>query len=58
MKSWKIKGGLVVIVLVNLIFYGLIGLALYITNNANCLWAILLKPDINYSDDEKEDEDV
>lgn len=54
MKFWNIKAGLVVVVLVNLIFYSLIGFALYLTNNPICLLAILLKPDIHYSDDDKE----
>jgi hypothetical protein len=30
--------------LIYLGFFGLIGSALYITQNANCLWALLLTP--------------
>jgi hypothetical protein len=36
--------------LIYLGFFGLIGTALYITQNANCLWALLLTPSINTED--------
>jgi hypothetical protein len=36
--------------LIYLGFFGLIGTALYITQNANCLWSLLLTPSINTED--------
>jgi hypothetical protein len=32
--------------LIYLGFFGLIGAALYITQNANCLWALILTPNL------------
>jgi len=36
--------------LIYLGFFGIIGTALYITQNANCLWALLLTPSIKSND--------
>jgi hypothetical protein len=32
--------------LIYLGFFGLIGTAVYVTQNANCLWALLLTPNL------------
>jgi hypothetical protein len=32
--------------LIYLGFFGLIGTALYVTNDANCLWALILTPNL------------
>jgi hypothetical protein len=36
--------------LIYLGFFGLIGTAIYITQNANCLWALLLTPNMKTRD--------
>jgi hypothetical protein len=36
--------------LIYLGFFGLIGTAIYFTQNANCLWALILTPSIKSKD--------
>jgi hypothetical protein len=36
--------------LIYLGFFGLIGTAIYLTQNANCLWALLLTPNMKTRD--------
>jgi hypothetical protein len=38
--------------LIYLGFFALIGTATYITNNGNCLWALLLTPSLTYKQED------
>ncbi len=40
--------------LIYLGFFGLIGTAVYITESADCLWALLLTPNLSLKEKEKE----
>jgi len=52
---WKLKGlHWFAIALVYVAFLGLIGWAIYLTNSATPLWALLLTPSFSLKNDEEE----
>lgn len=52
---WKLKGlRWFAITLVYIAFFGLIGWAVYLTNSATPLWALLLTPSFTTKNDEGE----